>query len=88
MTYEPLPADNWREQNPFSKPLTHTLPPPHKGTTMTNVEAKFISSVNWIEHQLSQDLKYGEIQDFKQRLIDTQKQLEKALQDFSDKKTI
>lgn len=55
---------------------------------MTNVEAKFISSVNWIEHQLSQDLKYGEIQDFKQRLIDTQKQLEKALQDFSDKKTI
>jgi len=55
---------------------------------MTPAQAKFISSINWIEHKLSQDLKYGDIQDFKQRLIETQKQLEQTLQDFSDQKTI
>jgi len=55
---------------------------------MTTAQAKFISAVNWVEHKLSQDLMYGDIQDFKQRLIDTQKQLEKALQDLSDQKSI
>jgi hypothetical protein len=45
--------------------------------------AKFISTINWIAHVLGEDLRYTEI-DYKQRLIETQKQLEKTLEDFTN----
>jgi hypothetical protein len=51
---------------------------------MTNDIAKLISTVNWISHKLGEDIRYLEI-DYKQRLIETQKQLEQALNDFTNK---
>ena len=51
---------------------------------MTNDQAKFISTVNWISHKLGEDLRYLEI-DHKQRLIEIQKQLEQALKELSNK---
>lgn len=54
---------------------------------MTLKEAKFVSTVNWVTHKLGEDLKYDEIKDFKQRLIDIQKQLDKALEEYITKET-
>lgn len=51
---------------------------------MTNDIAKFISTINWISHKLGEDLRYLEI-DHKQRLIEIQKQLDQALNDFTKK---
>jgi len=51
---------------------------------MTNDQAKFISTVNWITHKLGEDLRYLEI-DHKQRLIEIQKQLEQALKELLNK---
>ena len=48
----------------------------------TNV-AKFVQAINWISHVLSEDIRYKEL-DYKQRLTETQKQLEKALEDFTN----
>lgn len=53
---------------------------------MTVKEAKFVSTVNWITHKLNEDLIYGEIKDFKQRLIDTQKQLAQTLKEYTNEK--
>lgn len=47
-------------------------------------DAEFARTVNYITHRLYEDLTYGEIQDFKQRLIDTQKQLEQALKEYTN----
>ena len=54
---------------------------------MTLEQAKFISSVNWVEHKLSEDLKYDRIDDCRQRLIEIQEQLKQALEDFTNGKT-
>lgn len=54
---------------------------------MTLKEAKFVSTVNWVAHKLGEDLKYGEIKDLKQRLIDIQNQLDKALEEYTTKES-
>jgi hypothetical protein len=51
---------------------------------MTTDLAKFISTINWISHKLESDLRYFNL-NYEQRLIETQKELEKALNDFISK---
>ena len=51
---------------------------------MTTDLTKFINEINWISHKLEADIRYFNL-DYKQRLIETQKQLEKALNDFTSK---
>lgn len=51
---------------------------------MTLKQAEFARTVNYIAHRLHEDLTYREINDFKQRLIDTQKQLAEALKEYTN----
>lgn len=51
---------------------------------MTKGEIDFVKTVNWIQHNLKIDLDEGEIENIWQRLIETQKELAKALKDLND----
>jgi hypothetical protein len=51
---------------------------------MTKGEIDFIKTVNWIEENLRTELRRGEIEDTKKRLLELQLELRKALKDLQD----
>jgi len=55
-----------------------------KESVMTKGEIDFIKTVNWIEENLRTELRRGEIEDTKKRLLELQLELRKALKDLQD----
>lgn len=51
---------------------------------MTKGEVDFVKTVNWIEENLRTELRRGGIEDTRQRLLETQLELRKALKDLQD----